>query len=573
MTFVGEQSRIENIVCIAFNVFNIILYILVITASCLIIASTDFAEIIICLYTIIGSLLLIFCEVKIPKLVNSHFLFLCTYRGRGFLYLLLGCIILRRDTFNLVIGVISSAWAISHIILSYTGREPRLASLSLNWTLLRNFSSDNSNLPKVTYMQPSPKFDSQVHPMKTTDYSYGIDQNTLDLIQSHEERFLDVHFGQLALSHVPEPGPERGLVALAIVLVPVEPALLAAVPGDSLLHYQISSAKERFTSHPTPFADVKLEVFFPNASSFTKTLAQNRVNQLAIDFVNKDKSVFDIQHISGVLLDPSAPLDGTSVHVIENLTAYTYQHVSRPQETTTLPFIVQPKVGPSNVSMVLVVDFQDQEGTHYRAVAYNGTLEIFEDKSGFWHSSVVQNTILALSVVAILYLFGQAVAEGNFDFMLPAGWRATVKREANAMDAKARKLGEEAKNVFNSGKKEAKAKGEAAKAKAEPLIDEAKQKIKEAVEAGKKVVAKAEQMVAETTDEAERQVESMKKEAEEAVKEEETEPAQPVQPPPEQSSPPADLIDEKGNAKKLDEAWIPEENLKQGKKNKKEGNN
>ena len=34
--------------------------------------------------------------------------------------------------------------------------------------------------------------------------------------------------------------------------------------------------------------------------------------------------------------------------------------------------------------MIVVVDFKDEDGIHYRAVAYNGTLEILDRRTGFW---------------------------------------------------------------------------------------------------------------------------------------------------------------------------------------------
>ncbi|KAI9595266.1 COPI associated protein-domain-containing protein [Syncephalis fuscata] len=108
---------------------NILVYIVVIIAAILNLLSADFATIIINVYIIILSLCLIVNEFQTPVLVQEYFKFTCTFLGRGLVFFFLGCVVIRRERFNVVAGIVAAAVGVFYLILSFTPGTPSLLGL------------------------------------------------------------------------------------------------------------------------------------------------------------------------------------------------------------------------------------------------------------------------------------------------------------------------------------------------------------------------------------------------------------------------------------------------------------
>ncbi|OBZ88917.1 hypothetical protein A0J61_03040 [Choanephora cucurbitarum] len=142
-----SRTKVENILCLTFNAINIILYAFVIVAIIFKCIQGNFADIVMGIYGIIIAILMIVNELQEFEFSYHYFYFLSTYRGRGFLMMFFGCLVLDSGIVNIVVGTLTLATGLLYIILSFTSNFPPPNPITINWRNWVDFSAEGLDLP------------------------------------------------------------------------------------------------------------------------------------------------------------------------------------------------------------------------------------------------------------------------------------------------------------------------------------------------------------------------------------------------------------------------------------------
>ncbi|KAI8059035.1 COPI associated protein-domain-containing protein [Gilbertella persicaria] len=142
-----SRSKVEHIVSLIFNGVNIILYALVVVAVIFKCIKGNFADIVMGIYGIVMAALMIVNELQEFEFSYHYFYFLSTYRGRGFLMVFFGCLVLDTGIVNIVVGTLVLAAGLLYIILSFTSNFPPPNPITINWRNWNDFSAEGLDLP------------------------------------------------------------------------------------------------------------------------------------------------------------------------------------------------------------------------------------------------------------------------------------------------------------------------------------------------------------------------------------------------------------------------------------------
>ncbi|KAI8365598.1 COPI associated protein-domain-containing protein [Blakeslea trispora] len=142
-----SRSKVEHILCLTFNAINIILYAFVIVAIIFKCINGNFADIVMGIYGIVMAALMVVNELQAFEFSYHYFHFLSTYRGRGFLMVFFGCLVLDSGIVNIVVGTLALATGLFYIILSFTSNFPPPNPITINWRNWIDFSAEGLDLP------------------------------------------------------------------------------------------------------------------------------------------------------------------------------------------------------------------------------------------------------------------------------------------------------------------------------------------------------------------------------------------------------------------------------------------
>ncbi|OZJ01950.1 hypothetical protein BZG36_05122 [Bifiguratus adelaidae] len=145
-----SRTKLENILALWLNMWTIILYLLAITAAMFNIIYGSFSVIVVNVYISVLAAALIINEIKEAGFVQEHFKFLCTFAGRGLIFIFLGCITLQSRVLNIITTLLNITTGIFFFLISFTEATPRLACISFNWQIWKDFSAEGLDLPQVT---------------------------------------------------------------------------------------------------------------------------------------------------------------------------------------------------------------------------------------------------------------------------------------------------------------------------------------------------------------------------------------------------------------------------------------
>ncbi|KAI8391558.1 COPI associated protein-domain-containing protein [Radiomyces spectabilis] len=183
---VSSIAKIENTIFMTLNVVNIIVYILIFTASIVKAHGATLGEIMQSVYCSALSVLLLANEVKLLSFTQVYFGFLHTFRGKGLLMILLGCAVMCHHVFNIIVAIFSFTLGLAYIIISFLPNTRKPYSFWTHWQCHKDLCAVPSllfakapsihsfiNYPHPSTWHPSPQaspyiMTSQPHPSLLT---------------------------------------------------------------------------------------------------------------------------------------------------------------------------------------------------------------------------------------------------------------------------------------------------------------------------------------------------------------------------------------------------------------------
>ncbi|KAF8944640.1 hypothetical protein BGZ47_003968 [Haplosporangium gracile] len=162
------------------NSLNIVLYLIILVASCLNVIEASVNFIILNIFAASFACLLIASEIRLPQLTYEYFRFLCTYRGRGLTYLFFGCLIASPIPFNLYGGIIVVCMGLAFFMLSYVSLIPPLDGLILNYKKLEQWKEQKH-------------FRVQLEAQRIYEQQLQQEQNLSRMIPAHHSNSMTVH--------------------------------------------------------------------------------------------------------------------------------------------------------------------------------------------------------------------------------------------------------------------------------------------------------------------------------------------------------------------------------------------
>ncbi|CEI87616.1 hypothetical protein RMCBS344292_02026 [Rhizopus microsporus] len=143
-----SRSKVERIICLILNAVNILLDLFIIVTIVFKCLHGDFAAIVMGIYGIIMAGLLIINELQEIKYSIIYFYFLTTHRGRGFIMIFFGCLVLDVNIINIVAGTLVLATGLLYIILSFLSNFPQPQPLYVNWRNWNDISAEGLDLSR-----------------------------------------------------------------------------------------------------------------------------------------------------------------------------------------------------------------------------------------------------------------------------------------------------------------------------------------------------------------------------------------------------------------------------------------
>ncbi|RKP06824.1 COPI associated protein-domain-containing protein [Thamnocephalis sphaerospora] len=234
------------------SVLNMAVYIVVIIAAIFNLLSADFPTIINNVYVIVLSLCLMVNEFRAPPLVLEYFKFTCTYLGRGLVFFFLGCVVIRRQDFNIAAGIMAASAGVFYFVLSFTPGVPRLAGIQAIWQERRAYFNARKakHMSQEAERQMSRRGITVRYTTATTvvrQGSAGVHEPSDDASIHHAES-LRVHtstanaggLASMATSH-----PTLSDYRAGSTLMPAEAALDHAAPHDERPVFTAALAERR----------------------------------------------------------------------------------------------------------------------------------------------------------------------------------------------------------------------------------------------------------------------------------------------------------------------------------------
>ncbi|KAI8881655.1 hypothetical protein K501DRAFT_300527 [Backusella circina FSU 941] len=143
-----SRFKVEHISSLTINGINIILYLAIITAVVFKCINGNFSDVVLSIYGSIMAGLLVINECRETKFSSHYFLFLSTHRGRGFMMIFFGCLVLDNSIINIVVGTVVLAVGFTYIVLSFLSHFPQPHPITVNWRNWSDFSAEGLDLPR-----------------------------------------------------------------------------------------------------------------------------------------------------------------------------------------------------------------------------------------------------------------------------------------------------------------------------------------------------------------------------------------------------------------------------------------
>ncbi|ORZ25762.1 COPI associated protein-domain-containing protein [Absidia repens] len=111
--------RIQTVAFLSLGIINVLVYVLVFAASITKAIDGKLGEIIQAVYCCSFSIFLVFNELKAFSLSDTYFGFLNVYQGKGLFILLLGCLVMCENAFNIIVTIFGFTIGLGYVILSF----------------------------------------------------------------------------------------------------------------------------------------------------------------------------------------------------------------------------------------------------------------------------------------------------------------------------------------------------------------------------------------------------------------------------------------------------------------------
>ncbi|KAG2196585.1 hypothetical protein INT47_004888 [Mucor saturninus] len=150
-----SRAKFENLAYLALNIVNIMTYLMVFAASIMKAKEGSFADIIQAIYCTIISFLLILHEFTSPAWSLLYFGFLSVHRGKALFMLFLGCLVMCKIAFNIIVSMIAFTVGFVYFILSLVPSLPPPNGFLVHWQHRQDFWAEGLDLAVPAPLTPS----------------------------------------------------------------------------------------------------------------------------------------------------------------------------------------------------------------------------------------------------------------------------------------------------------------------------------------------------------------------------------------------------------------------------------
>ncbi|SAM01304.1 hypothetical protein [Absidia glauca] len=161
-----HHHPVQTIAFFSLGILNVIVYILVFTASILKTNDGKLGEIIQTIYCCLFSIFLVFNELRTFNAIEDYFGFLHIHHGKGLMMLFLGCVVMCENAFNIIVSIFGFTLGLGYVILSFIPSVPRPKDLCYLFHQVRQQQLNPPLGPEYSYHThhalPLPK--QAVHP-------------------------------------------------------------------------------------------------------------------------------------------------------------------------------------------------------------------------------------------------------------------------------------------------------------------------------------------------------------------------------------------------------------------------